>query len=85
MIYELRTYTSKNNFEVEESADYIAWETDRKNCASPCGKLLNYLSDKKTVRIPDGIETIGKVPVNSERSIWIVPSALLAMITAFGL
>ena len=60
MIYELRTYTSKKNFEKEESADYIAWETDRKDCASPCGKLLNYLSDKKTVRIPDGIETIGK-------------------------
>lgn len=59
MIYELRKYRSREDFEQESDSLYIAWETN-KGTGTPCGKLINYLSEEEKIKIPEGIEIIGK-------------------------
>ena len=59
MVYELSINKTKEGFTEGCWDTYIAWETNRKNAISPCGKLLYYLDDSRKISIPDGIEVIG--------------------------
>ena len=62
MVYEIRTYDTKEDFYEQESNGVIAFETDKKLPETDikfCGKLLWYWSEENEIKIPDGIETIG--------------------------
>ena len=61
MVYQLRKHDSLEDFTNEEAIGTIAWETDDIlfDDMRFCGKLIAYYSNRDTVVIPDGIETLG--------------------------
>ncbi len=64
MIYEMRFYKKKSDWEEEKDLYVIVWETDDKkpmHNGSVRGKLISCLGYRsKTFEVPSGVETIGK-------------------------
>ena len=59
MYYKMDVFKSEEKYDCDNFDVHIEWKTSKGSGFSG-GKLIRYLSDSKKIKIPDGIETIGK-------------------------